>query len=301
MPFALRPPFKWRTRSQTLAWGGRTILMGILNVTPDSFSDGGQYVEVEQAITQALAMFDEGALVVDIGGESTRPGALPITATEELARIMPVLRGILRSRPRAVLSVDTYRAETACAALEAGAEIVNDVSGGLWDRDMLTLCAQTGCGVVLMHTRGHPGEWHRLPPLPSKEVMPLVLRDLEARTRAASDAGIAPEALVLDPGLGFGKSLEENFPILAEFAQLQSLNRPLLAGASRKGFLRRAVEQAETGGISPEALRDATAAANVAAVLAGAHILRVHDVAAARRGASVADHILAARAESEPE
>lgn len=300
MPFAVRRRFTWHTRSQSIPLGERTLLMGILNVTPDSFSDGGQYNAVEPAIRQACAMLDEGAGIIDIGGESTRPGAMAVTPAQELARLMPALRGILRVRPDTILSVDTYHSETASAALDAGAQIINDVSGGLWDPKMAGVCAAYRCGLVLMHTRGRPEEWRKLPALALDDVVPLVLRELSERNEAAIAAGVMGESIVLDPGFGFGKSLDENYPLLAEFSQLQELGRPLLAGVSRKGFLRRVVEQGGLGAVSPEALCDATLAANVAAVLGGAHILRVHDVASARQAAVIADRILQSAATSAP-
>lgn len=298
MAFAFRRRFAWRTRSRSISLGERTVLLGILNVTPDSFSDGGQYLEVERAVSRACEMLDLGADIIDLGGESTRPGASSIPATEELARVMPVLRGILRIRPNAILSVDTYRAETARAALDAGVEIINDVSGGLWDPAMLPFCAQERCGLVLMHTRGSPEEWRNLPPLHNGQAVPLVMSELRERCAAAAGAGVSSESIVLDPGFGFGKSLDENYPLLAEFSQLHELNLPLLAGVSRKGFLRHVIERCEPKGVSAEALRDATTAANVAAVLSGAHILRVHDVASARHASLVADQLLQASAET---
>ncbi|GAC1416999.1 MAG: dihydropteroate synthase [Acidobacteriaceae bacterium] len=297
MAFAVRRRFIWRTLGRSITLGERTVLLGILNVTPDSFSDGGQYVEVEHAISRACEMLDLGADILDIGGESTRPGSSPVASTDELARVVPVLRGIMRVRPHAILSVDTYRAETARAALDAGAAIINDVSGGLWDPAMLPFCAQAGCGLVLMHTRGSPVEWRTLPPLLHGEAVPLVMRELRERCAAATHAGVASENIVLDPGFGFGKSFDENYPLLAELSQLHELGQPLLAGVSRKGFLRRVIEGCETHGVSAEALRDATTAANVAAVLSGAHILRVHDVASARHAAAIADRILQASQE----
>ncbi len=291
MPFALRARFVWRLRSRTLELGPRTLLMGILNVTPDSFSDGGAWLDADAALQHALSLLDEGADIVDVGGESTRPHAVAISPVEEQARVMPVLRAILRARPEAILSIDTYHAETARMAVEAGAEIVNDVSGHLWDAGMSAACAELRCGAVLMHTRGRPQEWRGLPALARDEVVPMVLRDLEARAQAAMEAGVAREAMVLDPGFGFGKAFEENFPLLGRFEELQGLGFPLLAGVSRKGFLRRAVAEA-SGRDDAQALLEASTAANAAAVLAGAHILRVHDVNAARSAAAIADRVL---------
>ena len=237
MPFAVRAHFQWRLRTRSLLLGPRTLLMGILNVTPDSFSDGGRFQNVASALEHALQMLDDGAGILDLGGESTRPNSAPIAPAEEQARVLPVLRAILQARPEAILSIDTYHAETARLAVEAGAEIVNDVSGHLWDPAMSATCASLGCGAILMHTRGRPHQWRTQPPLAPADVLPLVLRDLEARAGAALAAGIAREAIVLDPGFGFGKILDENYPLLAHLDQLHTLGFPILAGLSRKSFL----------------------------------------------------------------
>jgi dihydropteroate synthase len=292
MPFAVRARFTWRLRSQSLELGRRTLLMGILNVTPDSFSDGGEWMDGDAALAHALEMLDEGADIVDVGGESTRPNAEAIPAAEEQARVMPVVRAILAARPDAIVSIDTYHAETARMAVEAGAEIVNDVSGHLWDAGMSAACAELRCGAVLMHTRGQPQEWRGLPALQRDEVVPMVIAELGARAEAARSAGVAQEAIVLDPGFGFGKAFEENLPLLEHFEGLKGLGFPLMAGVSRKGFLRRAVSEAGGREEGAQALLDATTAANTATILAGAHILRVHDVGAARMAAIVADRIL---------
>ena len=294
MPFAVRSRFDWRLRTRTLALGPRTLIMGILNATPDSFSDGGLYLDPNAALAHALQMLDEGADILDLGGETTRPNATPVTPAEEQARVLPVLRAILAARPDAILSIDTYHAETARLAIEAGAEIVNDVSGLLWDDAMAATCASLNCGVVLMHTRGRPNEWRSLPALALSEVTPLVLRELRARSEAALTAGICRDAIVLDPGFGFGKAFDENFPLLAHLDALHALDYPLLIGLSRKGFLRRASQQEDQPQAEPmRALQDATTAANTAAILAGAHILRVHNIRPARDAAAIADRILA--------
>jgi dihydropteroate synthase len=204
-----------------------------------------------------------------------------------------VLRAILDARPEAVLSIDTYHAETARLAVDAGAEIVNDVSGHLWDACMSSVCAELGCGTVLMHTRGRPQEWRTLPTLAPAEVVPLVLRDLEARSQAALSAGVRHESILLDPGFGFGKVLGENYPLLAGFDRLHALGFPLLAGVSRKSFLARSITRKPSAGDSlPSDIWLPTAAANVAAILAGAHIVRVHDVRPAVDTAAIADRIL---------
>jgi dihydropteroate synthase len=305
MAFAPRPRFDWNVRNRTLPLGERTIVMGILNVTPDSFSDGGHFYSPENATARAVAhamqMLDDGAQILDVGGESTRPNATPLTPEEEQSRILPVIESILRQRPDAILSVDTFHASTAQLAVEAGAEIVNDVSGHLWDASMSATCAALGCGVVLMHTRGRPQEWPTLPPLASDEVLPLVLDGLADRTDAALAAGVLRGKIVLDPGLGFGKRLEENYPLLAHLDQLQRFKLPILVGASRKGFLGHTLTQSNPLAAainqtqSPtDARLHATTAANVTAILAGAHILRVHDVRPAAEAAAIADRIFAA-------
>jgi dihydropteroate synthase len=299
MPFVTRPRFDWHLRTRALALGQRTLIMGILNVTPDSFSDGGDFYTPQHALTQAITMVDQGADILDIGGESTRPNATPLTPEVEQSRILPVIQSILQQRPQTILSIDTFHASTARRAIAAGAEIVNDVSAHLWDPAMSTTCAELHCGAVLMHTRGRPQDWSTLPPLAPNEVLPLVLTELAARLEAATSAGIQRNKIVLDPGFGFGKRLDENYPLLALFDQLRKFNLPLLAGVSRKRFLAHTLAQHPSlavllNGATPsmEDRLHATTAANVAAVLAGAHILRTHDVRPAVEAAAIADRIL---------
>lgn len=269
--------------------------MGILNVTPDSFSDGGRFVAVDDAVARALAMLDEGAHILDVGGESTRPNAEPISAEGEQARVLPVIEEILRERPDAVLSIDTFHAATALQAVQAGAEIVNDVSGFTWDGEMAAACAGLGCGVVLMHTRGRPHEWAAMPALAKDEVLPMVLAGLRESVDAAIDAGVARERIVVDPGFGFGKKGDENYTLLAGLEELRQLGLAVLSGTSRKGFLGTSLKHLYGGEPAPLGRRvNATMAANVVSVLAGAHILRVHDVRAAVESAAIADAILAA-------
>jgi dihydropteroate synthase len=304
MPFAPRRHHDWQLRTRTLPLGKRTILMGILNVTPDSFSDGGHFYSTqhapERALTQALKLLEEGADILDLGGESTRPNATPLTPDEEQSRILPVIESILKQKPNTILSIDTFHAATARRAIEAGAEIINDVSGHLWDPDMSKTCAQSGCGAILMHTRGRPQDWPNLPPLPPEAVLPLVLKELAERLEAAITAGIPRNKIVLDPGFGFGKRLDENYPLLAHFDQLNQFDMPILAGVSRKGFLAHTLAQNPSLSILLEGATPsmddrlhATTAANVAAILAGAHILRTHDVRPAVEAAAIADQILA--------
>ena len=292
MGAAPRTRYDWHLRSSTLPLGRRTLVMGIINVTPDSFSDGGAFESTSGAVDHALRLLDEGADILDIGGESTRPGAPALTSeaistAEEQRRVLPVIAGILRARPDAVLSVDTYRAATARLAVEAGVQIVNDVSGGLWDPDLFATCAALACGVIVMHTRGLPSEWASQPRLPGEEVVSSVITGLRERLGSALEAGIDPERIVLDPGFGFGKLGAENWALLRGFSSLSRLDRPLMAGLSRKGFL------SAPGTTEPASERDdLTHAADTVAIMAGAHLVRVHDVRGAVRAAAIADGVL---------
>ncbi|MBT9332109.1 dihydropteroate synthase [Paracidobacterium acidisoli] len=295
MAFIRREEFIWRLRSRFLRLGVRTLVMGVLNVTPDSFSDGNRFLDPDAALHQALRIFDEGADILDIGGESTRPGARnAVTAQQEMDRVLPVIEALLRVRPESVISIDTYKAATARAAVHAGAEIVNDVSGFMWDEDMAAACAGLNCGVVLMHTRGRPDNWRTQPRLEQGEVVPLVKRDLAKRLASALAAGVAPDRIVLDPGYGFGKTFGSNYPLLAHLDALRDLGRPLLAGVSRKSFLARALAGIHGGEDPPMSQRGAaTIAATTAVILGGAQIVRVHDVRPAVEAACIADAILA--------
>jgi dihydropteroate synthase len=296
----------WRLRRRTLELGRRTLVMGIVNITPDSFSDGGSYFDSKKAVAHALQLLEEGADILDLGAESTRPGsraggaagsalAPAVSADEEQARLLPVLEGILAARPDAVVSVDTYKAGTARAALKAGTEIVNDVSGFAWDPAMAAVCAEDPCGAVLMHTRGRPEEWRTQPRLDGDELLAMVRTGLEKSLEVAAKTGISSEAIVLDPGYGFGKRFEENYLLLARQAELLALGRPLLAGVSRKSFLGRTLAPLHDGKDAPPEARDsASAAAMVAAILNGASIVRVHAVRAAIEAARIADAVLAA-------
>jgi dihydropteroate synthase len=295
MAFRARDEFEWRLRTRSLQLGQRTLVMGVLNVTPDSFSDGGRFLYPETAAADALRMFEQGASIVDIGGESTRPGAhAEVSAEEEQRRVLPVIEAILKAKPDALLSVDTYKAVTARAAVEAGVEIVNDVSALAWDSEMAATCAELKCGVVLMHTRGCSAEWRNLPPLAKDEVLPLVKEGLRASLRGALDAGIDENRICIDPGYGFGKSLDENYPLLSRQQELRELGRPVLAGVSRKSFLGQTLAPLYGGERAPVTEREnATLAATTAAILAGAHIVRVHEVRPAVEAALIADAVLA--------
>jgi dihydropteroate synthase len=305
-----RKPMLWRLRSRTLELGRRTLVMGIVNITPDSFSDGGLYPSPEAAVVGGLQALDEGADLLDLGAESTRPGsragsraggeagsalAPAVSAGEEQARLLPVLEGILALRPTAIVSVDTYKAATARTALAAGAEIINDISGFLWDSAMAQVCSEARCGVVLMHTRGRPEEWRTQPQLSPHALLHLVREGLEASLDLAAQAGIDAQSIVLDPGYGFGKRFDENFFLLARQRELLTLGRPLLAGLSRKSFLGHALAPLRQGQDAPvEAREAASLAALVAAILHGAAIVRTHAVRTAVEAARIADAVLAA-------
>lgn len=294
MAFVRRPLSEWLLRSRTLALGARTLIMGVLNVTPDSFSDGGVFFNTEGAIDHASAMLDAGADIIDIGGESTRPGSRAVSPEEERDRVLPVIEAVLRERPETVFSIDTYKASTARAVVEAGAEIVNDVSAFTWDTEMGGACAELRCGVILMHTRGRPGEWKMQPRLAQTEVVPLVRHDLARLLDQAVFTGVEPRRIVLDPGYGFGKALDNNYPLLAHLDDLLNLGRPLAAGVSRKSFLAHTLAAANGATDVPVRERShATLAATTAAILAGASIVRVHDVRPAVEAARIADAIMA--------
>jgi dihydropteroate synthase len=287
----MRAIFQWNIGSRVLELGRRTLIMGVVNVTPDSFSDGGLYLDAEKAVAHAEQLLDEGAAIIDVGGESTRPGATePVSEEEERRRVLPVIRDLKRRRPDAVLSVDTYKASIARAAVDVGAEVVNDVSGFRWDSKMAKTLAELKVGAVLMHTRGRPEEWRSLPPIGDPVL--IVKRELRQWAEAATLAGIKRDRLVLDPGFGFGKRFEENYPLLAHFAELQQMGFPLLAGVSRKSFLGRTLARDGKDAGVIERLYG-TLAAETALILKGAHIIRTHDVRFAVDAARVADAIVA--------
>ena len=291
----------WRLRTRTLELGRRTLVMGVVNITLDSFSDGGLFLSPEAAVAHGFKLIEEGADILDLGAESTRPGSragsanAAVSVDEEQARLLPVVEGILKRLPDAVVSVDTYKAETARAALAAGAEIVNDVSGFTWDPAIAEVCAEFHAGVVLLHTRGRPEEWRAQPQLEPDALLATVREGLAASLASARRAGIPPDSIVLDPGYGFGKRFGENFTLLARQSELLSLGRPLLAGLSRKSFLGHTLASLFGGEPAPIADREnASLAAMSAAILHGASIVRVHVVRPAVEAARVADAILAA-------
>ena len=288
MSVSIRPNNLWRLRTRNLELGARTLVMGVVNITPDSFSDGGFFLDAEKAVAHALRLVDEGADILDLGAESTRPGShsggadAAVGAQEEQARLLPVLNGILKARPHAVISADTYKAATARAALEAGAEIVNDVSGFTWEPGLAAVCAELGAGVVLMHTRGRPEEWRTQPQLEPDALIATVRNGLAASLDAALSAGIAKDRIVLDPGYGFGKKLDENYALLSRQSEFLALGRPLLVGLSRKSFLGHTLAEIYGGTAAPANAREtASVAAMTVAILNGASIVRVHEVKAA--------------------
>lgn len=313
----MRPVFQWNLGRRVLELGRRTLVMGIINVTPDSFSDGGKYFEQDHAVGRALGMLEEGADIIDVGGESTRPGArvnaapnedggpqargphsraVPppsVSSEEELRRVLPVIRELKRAVPECVISIDTYKADVAREAVEAGAEIVNDVSGFRWDTRMATTVAGLNCGAVIMHMRGRPEEWRKLPAIGGDELVELVTRELKEWATAAEQQGVLRNHIVIDPGFGFGKNYFENYPLLARLGDLHQLGFPLLSGTSRKSFIGRTVGRGgETA--APRERLYGTLASVTASVLAGAHIVRVHDITPTIEACAVADAILSA-------
>ncbi|HWR15087.1 MAG TPA: dihydropteroate synthase [Terriglobales bacterium] len=290
----MRQVFQWQLGSRSLELGRRTLVMGIVNVTPDSFSDGGQFFDRNLAVEHGLRLMEDGADILDVGGESTRPGAgvqgserkPSVSAGDELARVVPVIEELKRRRPESVISVDTYKAAVATKAVQGGAEIVNDVSGFLWDQEMAATCAGLSCGVVLMHMRGLPETWRSLPRL--DDPIGLVQRELKERADAAVAAGVVRERIVIDPGFGFGKNYEENYPLLSGMDELAGLGLPIMAGTSRKSFVGRAM-----GSDAPPSERlHGSLAAMALSIVKGAHIVRVHDVKQSVEAARVVDAIL---------
>src|SRR5215213_1337001 len=255
--------------------GERTLIMGILNVTPDSFSDGGEFLDTDRALAHAEQMISEGADIIDVGGESTRPGGEPVSFEDEIRRVVPVIEALAK-RVNTPISVDTTKSEVARAALEAGAAIVNDISALRFDFYVADASARAGAGLVLMHSRGTPATMHRLPPVAN--VMEEVTSSLRASIHMAERRGVKPESIVIDPGIGFGKSQEQNLELIARLDQLIAAfpDYPLLIGTSRKSFIGRIL-----GDAPPEERLHGTMATITASILRGAHIVRVHDVKAA--------------------
>jgi len=258
--------------------------MGILNVTPDSFSDGGRYLDARAAVAWGLEMAAEGADIIDVGGESTRPGALPVAPDEEMARVVPVVREI-RKESAALISVDTSKAAVARAALDAGADIINDVSALRFDPDMAGVAADSGAAVVLMHMKGTPETMQVEPRY--EDLFAEVRGFLEARADAARSAGVRRDRIIVDPGIGFGKTFAHNIALIEGLGFLDDLGFPVLAGVSRKSFIGKAL------GAGPGERLEGSLAAGVLCIERGTHILRVHDVRATRRAADMTDAVLA--------
>jgi dihydropteroate synthase len=279
----LRKSFLFRACDKCLELGLRTRLMGVVNVTPDSFSDGGRYFSAQEAIDRCLQIVDEGADLIDIGGESTRPGSNPVSAHEELERILPVIEAVRPLVP-VMISVDTYKSRVAEEALKAGADVINDISSFRFDPGIAEVVAQSSAGVILMHCRGTPSTMHQLPP--SADIIRDVCEGLQIAVNTAYKSGIDRDRIVVDPGIGFGKNAVENLQILNRLRFLEEMGLPLLVGPSRKRFIESVL------GLPVDQRIVGTVAAAVVAVLNGAHMLRVHDVAEVHQATQVTDAIL---------
>jgi len=277
----VRKLFFLKLKQREIRLGERTVLLGVLNVTPDSFSDGGKYSDPDRAFARAIELEEQGADILDIGAESTKPGAKPIAAAEELRRLIPVLKR-LKGQLSIPISVDTYKAEVAELALQHGAEIINDPTALTTEPQLARVVSNYDAGLILNHMRGRPETWAKLAPL--KDPINTIGRELDAAVSRARRSGIDKSKLIVDPGIGFGKRKEQNSLILGALGELSQLDLPILVGPSRKSFLAHP---------SPEDTKFATAAAVTAAILNGAHLVRVHDVREMRVVADVADEILA--------
>jgi dihydropteroate synthase len=278
--------YQWKLKHREINLGERTLVMGVLNVTPDSFSDGGMYADPDRAFARALELEEEGADILDIGAESTKPGSQRITEGEELRRLIPVLKR-LKGKLSIPISVDTYKSSVAEKALEHGAEIINDPTGILLDLHLPKVVTKYDAGLIVNHMRGNPETWAKLSPV--KDLMRTISIDLEAALNRARQAGVTKHQIAIDPGLGFGKRREQNSEIIARLGQLRTFDVPIVIGPSRKSFLKK------EGELETEF---ATAAAVAAAIMNGAHIVRVHDVKAMKVVAEITDGIEQAR---EPE
>jgi dihydropteroate synthase len=279
--------YQWKLKHRELNLGERTFLMGVLNVTPDSFSDGGQYADPDRAYERALELEEQGADILDIGAESTKPGSQRVSEAEELRRLVPVLKR-LKGKLGIPISVDTYKAGVADKALEHGAEIINDPTGLLLDQALPKIVTKYDAGLIVNHMRGTPETWAKMPPI--KDLMRTIAIDLDAALNRARLAGVTKQQIVIDPGLGFGKRREQNSEIIARLAHLRSFDLPIAIGPSRKSFLKK------EGELETEF---ATAAAVAASILCGAHIVRVHDVKAMKIVAEITDAIQQTREQEE--
>jgi dihydropteroate synthase len=263
--------------------GERTLVIGVLNITPDSFSDGGMHLEPTRAIDHALAMEGDGADIIEVGGESTRPGAARLSVREELSRVLPVLE-VLAGRLRVPIAIDTYKSEVAAAAVKNGASIINDVSALRFDPALADVAARENTALVLMHMRGEPATMQNIKP--SDDIFVEIESDLRAAIRLAESRGVAREQIIIDPGIGFGKTLEQNLAILNHLERFDGFNLPMMIGTSRKSFIGRITGQRETDRIF------GSAASIAIAILRGAHLVRVHDVRQMVEAARIADAII---------
>ena len=273
-----------KTSRRKLTLGNKTLIMGILNVTPDSFSDGGLFYSQQKAVEHGLQMAAEGADIIDIGGESTRPGAMSVTASVELKRVLPVIESLVQ-QAKVPISIDTKKAQVAREAIAVGAEIVNDISALNGDKKMATAIKETGAAVVLMHMRGTPQNMQK-GNLVYADIMGEIIAYLKKSSQTAVKAGIEKDCLVIDPGIGFGKTPEDNYKIIKSLSELKGLGMPVMVGTSRKSFIGKL-----TGG-EPRQRLEGTAATVAAAIMNGCHIVRVHDVAAMKKVAAITDAIV---------
>ncbi len=276
----VRKRYEWRLKERSLQLGDRTLVLAILNVTPDSFSDGGQYVDPDRAFARAVELEEQGADLIDIGAESTKPGSTRIGEAEELRRLVPVLKR-LRGKLGIPVSVDTYKSAVAEKALQLGAEIINDPTGLTYDPQLAKVVTNHNAGLILNHMRGTPETWAKLPPLP--DVMGTVVNECEASVHRVTRSGVDRARIVVDPGLGFGKRKEQNAEILARLSMFNRLDLPVLVGPSRKSFLAQP---------TTDETEYATAAAVTAAILGGAHLVRVHNVKMMLAAVRLADSVV---------
>jgi dihydropteroate synthase len=285
---------QWKLAQRSLPYGERTLVMGVLNVTPDSFSDGGRFFSHDQAIAQTERMIEEGADIIDIGGESTRPGSDFVSPEEELRRVIPIIKQ-LAGKGTVPISIDTTKSQVARAALEAGAEIVNDISGLRFEPELADEVANARAGLVLMHSRGTPKNMQQLPP--AEDIMTEVIDGLRESLSVARQRGVPQESIVIDPGIGFGKTVDQNLELIAKLDQLAAAlpDLPIMIGTSRKSFIGKLLNNAPA-----DKRLHGTIASIVAAVMKGAHIVRVHDVKATVEALKLADAINGCRIKGIP-
>lgn len=274
--------FILRCRKKTFDLGKRTLLMGVLNVTPDSFSDGGLFLDPSRAIEHGLKLAEEGADLIDVGGESTRPGSKPLDADEELRRVIPVIES-LSKRLEIPISIDTYKSKVAQAAIDAGAEMINDISGLHFDPDIAKVASKEDVPIILMHIRGTPETMQR--DVHYESLFSEILRYLREGIEQAEASGVDPEKIIIDPGIGFGKTLEHNLLLIKNLSEFRILGKPILLGTSRKSFIGKILNA------EPQDRLEGTLASTVVGILHGAHIVRCHDVAQAKKAIAVADAI----------